>query len=64
MDKVKGEEMRRGKGIGGTEIILHLPQDNIQTISRIVLYIASVGKAVKVTLSDMPPQVLVHTLVM
>ena len=29
MDKMKGEEMRRGKGIGGTEIILHLPQDNI-----------------------------------
>ena len=45
--------MRRGKG-GGIDIILHLPQDNIQTVSRIVLHVAGIGKVVKVTLSDMP----------
>ena len=55
-----GKKGRKGKGGN-----IHSHEDGLQAIGRITFHtvIASVGKLIKVGVPNVPPQVLVHTLV-
>ena len=46
-----------------TEWILYLPQDDFQAAVRSSFYVATIGKLIKAETSNVPPQVLVYTLI-
>jgi len=65
MEEEGGGNGRREEGKKKRRRNIHSHEDGLQAIGRITLHtvIASVGEPVKIDVPTVPPQVLVHTLV-